>query len=268
MTRATRLAANAAAGAVLIFAALWLLSTQVETVRAFSRFAVDPWDAVATYAAIFLPFVAGPTWIRSLSHRAPLLPDETARRIRWGSGLASAIVLAAAATDLQAIATIGYPADAGLAATILSTLAAMAAAASLAAVVLVGRAWRTATTPAGSSEHDVGEEPDIVDDLLALGTDIAGRFGLRRPVERLAAVLERFLDGSAASPRRHRFLFGVLIAVAAAGAFDVWHAIREGPWASLVVPLVFGVLLGTGVLGIYLGTVGPLRILRPPRTNP
>lgn len=265
-TRATRLAANVAAATVIVFAALWLLSTQVEAIRAASPFADDPWDAVATYAAIFLPFVAGPTWIRSLRHRAPLLPDATARRIRWGAGLASAIVLVAAATDLSAIAAIGFPADPGVAATILTSLAAIAAAASLLAVVLVGRAWRIAAASAGRSEQDSGAEPDVVDDLLSLGADVAGRFGLRRPVERLAAAIERFLDGSAASPRRHRFLFGVLIAVGTAAAFDAWHAIREGPWASLVVPLVFGALLGGGVLGIYLGTVGPLRLLRPPRS--
>src|SRR6266852_3881450 len=117
MARATRLAANAAAAAVIVFVALWVLSTQVETIREVSPFADDPWDAFATYAAIFLPFVAGPTWIRSLRHRAPILPATTARRIRWGSGLAGAIVLVASAADLQAVGTIGFPADAGLGAT-------------------------------------------------------------------------------------------------------------------------------------------------------
>ena len=56
-TRATRDAANASAGAVAAFALLWLLSTQASWIRAWSPFAEDPWDAVMTYAAIFLPFV-------------------------------------------------------------------------------------------------------------------------------------------------------------------------------------------------------------------
>jgi hypothetical protein len=30
------------------------------------------------------------------------------------------------------------------------------------------------------------------------------------------------------------------------------------------VPVVFGALLASGVLAIYLGTLGPLRLLRPP----
>ena len=54
------------------------------------------------------------------------------------------------------------------------------------------------------------------------------------------------------------------LAVVAALAFDVWHAIREGPWAGLTPALVFGTLVAVGVLAIYLGTVVPLRLLRPP----
>jgi hypothetical protein len=45
-TRSTRLAANVAAAAVVVYAVLWLLSTQVDAVRALSPFAEDPWDAV------------------------------------------------------------------------------------------------------------------------------------------------------------------------------------------------------------------------------
>jgi hypothetical protein len=84
-------------------------------------------------------------------------------------------------------------------------------------------------------------------------------------VERFAAAVERFLDRSSVSPRRHRWLFGAVLALVAAITFDVWHAIREGPWINGGVPLVFGTLIATGVLAVYLGTVIPLRLLRPPR---
>jgi hypothetical protein len=104
----------------------------------------------------------------------------------------------------------------------------------------------------------------VVDDLLVLATDIARPLGLRRPARSAADAIERFLDGSTVSPRRHRVLFGLVLAVAAAIAFDAWHAIREGPWASAAVAVIFGVLLASGVLAIYLGTLGPLRLLRPP----
>src|SRR4029079_11808487 len=98
-TRATRDAANASALVVVLFAGLWFVTTQVHAIRAVSPFGEDPWDAVATYAAIVLPFVAGSTWIRSLRHRGPILPAPTAARILLGSGLAVSIVLAAAGGD-------------------------------------------------------------------------------------------------------------------------------------------------------------------------
>ena len=81
VTRSTRLAANAAAIAVVAYAILWFATTQVRSIREVSPFAEDPWDAVASYAAIFLPMVAGATWIRSLRHRGPILPPATAARI-------------------------------------------------------------------------------------------------------------------------------------------------------------------------------------------
>ena len=49
-TRLTRDAANVAAAAVVVYALLWVLSTQVRSVRAISPFADDPWDVFASYA--------------------------------------------------------------------------------------------------------------------------------------------------------------------------------------------------------------------------
>jgi hypothetical protein len=265
VTRTTRVAANVAAVSVVAFGGLWLLTTQIATIRALSPFADDPWDAVATYAAIFLPFVAGPTWVRSLRHRGPRLPDATSRRIRWGSGVAAAIVFVAAAADFEAIATVGSQVGAGVAPAFVNALVVIAFLAATSALALVARAAMVAKATATETESLAeAPEPDVVDDLLDLATDLARPLGLRRPAERLAAVIERFLDGSAVSPRRHRLLFGVVLALAAAVAFDLWHAIREGPWASFVVPVIFGALLASGVLAIYLGTLGPLRLLRPP----
>jgi hypothetical protein len=265
VTRATRFAANVAAASVVAFALLWLLTTQIADIRTFSPFADDPWDAVATYAAIFLPFVAGPTWIRSLSHRDRTLPLVVARRIRWGSGLAAAIVLAASAADLHAIATVGWPANATTEATWVTTLVVLTISIALAGVTLTGRAAATARSMGSLRPISSGTiDPDVVDDLLDLTVRVARIFGLQRPAEHLAADVERFLDDSAVSPRRHRIVFGVLLAAGAAAAFDVWHTIREGPWANLVVPVVFGVLIASGILAIYLGTLGPLRLLRPP----
>jgi hypothetical protein len=268
-TRSTRLAASVAAASVVVYAVVWLLSTQVATIRAVSPFADDPWDAIATYAAIFLPFVAGATWIRSLRHRGPLLAAATARRIRWGSGLAAAIVLVAAAADAQAIATIGFAAGGGRAAALMAALVAASGVTSVASIALTARAAQIASA-AGSREPDHEWntfEPDIVDDVLALAADVARPIGLRPQVARFGAWLETILEEAAWSPRRHRIAFGLLLSVAAGASFAIWHGIREGAPPSLVVPIVFTVLLGGGVFAAWLGTVGPLRLLRPPHRS-
>ncbi len=259
-TRATRDAANIAAAAVVGYAILWVLSTQVATIREFSPFGDDPWDAFASYAAIFLPVVASATWIRSLRHRERVLPAATASRIRLGSGLAAGIVLIAAGVDAQAIVANGFGPEAGVGAPVLVGLVAASIVLSGLALASTIRAAAVAT-PTSPLE---AFEPDVVDDLIGLASEIANVIGVGRPIDRAASDLERFLDRSSLSPRRHRWLFGVVLAVGAAVAFDLWHAIREGPWASPSPALIFGALAGAGVLAIYLGTVIPLRLLRPP----
>src|SRR4051794_6727767 len=122
LTRPTRRATVASAAAVSAYTLLWLVSTQVDAMRSISPFADDPWDAIATYVAIFLVFVAGSTWIRALGHRERILAAGTASRLRWGSGLAAALVLAAAGADLQAIIATGFRPDAGTAVVVLGGL--------------------------------------------------------------------------------------------------------------------------------------------------
>lgn len=266
VTRSTRRAANAAAIAVVAYAALGFATTQVRSIRDVSPFAEDPWDAVASYAAIFLPMVAGATWIRSLRHRGPILPRATAARIRWGAGLAVGIVLASVAADLVALGAVRapIPASDGRIALIAGLLAAASLAAVTAAVLLVRAAFvARRSRPARVDLPMTSQEPDIVDDLLALAQDVARPIGLGRPVGRLSGAIERFLNEGPISPRRHRFVFGVVLAVAAAFGFDAWHALDEGGWSSPAAVVTFGVLAGLGVLGIYLGTLTPLRLLRP-----
>jgi hypothetical protein len=261
-TRATRDAANASAFAVAVYAVLWVVSTQLSSFRAIAPFAEDPWDAFATFAAIFLPVVAGATWVRSLRHRGRLLAPITASRIRWGSGLGAGIVLVSAAADLHAIATVGFGPDPGVAE---SVLLGLVVASVILAAIAVGLTLRAAWIAGDRGTVGVDpQEPDVVDDFLALASDAGRRLGVAEPVDKAAWSVERFLDRSPLSPRRHRLLFGVVLAVLAGLAFDVWHALREGPWASAAPALLFGSLIAVGVLAIYLGTVVPLRLLRPP----
>jgi hypothetical protein len=261
-TRSTRLAANVAALAVVAYAVLWVATTQIPAVRELSPFADDPFDAVASYAAIFLPIVAGATWIRSLRHRGATLPAATAARISWGAGLAVGIVLASVGADLLAIGATTTPTLIVLLVGVAGLTAAVAAALLVRAALIA----RTARPAAPGSSFGV-TEPDVVDDLLALAVEVARPIGLGGPVARLSAAIERFLDGSPTSPRRHRTVFGVVLALAGAAAFDAWRAVVEGGWASPVVPLVLGALVAVGILGIYLGTVVPLRLLRSPTSG-
>ncbi len=239
---------------MVAYAVLWVVSTQIEAIRANSPFSDDPWALVASYSWVFLPVVAGATWVRSLRHREAVLPAATAKRIRWGSAAAVAIVLAAVATDVVAIATVPVP-DAS---PILAILVAVAAACAIPAAVLQVIAF-TAVGPA----TDDPNEPDVVDDALVLATEVSGWIGLRRPVGAVVRWFQEFLDRSHLSPRRHRIAFGILVAAAAGVGFDIWHAIVEGPWSTVGALLLIGALTAGGVFAIYAITLAPLRLLRP-----
>ena len=109
-------------------------------------------------------------------------------------------------------------------------------------------------------------EPDILDDLLGLARDAAALLPPTRSfVDRLTSAVDRFLATSPASPRRHRLAFGIVGAAAAGMAYDVWHAIIEGAWGSSFALALFTVLVGGGVLAVYLATLVPLRLIRPSR---
>ncbi len=252
MTQATRLAANTGVLAVLAWAVLYLLTTQVSWVRAASPFGNDPWDAVVSCVAIFLPIVVGATWVRSLRHRGPRLEAATARRIRTGVAISLVTISLNVATDALALLIVPLPAAAdGRLALFIGLVAATGLVALLAGALLV-RAYRVrAEQPATAATT----EPDLLDDLLGLAAEVPG-------VARLVGPLDRFLAISGASPRRHRFIFGVLAALLAGLAADIWHAVVEGPWGSPVGLIVFASLAGIGVLGGYLLTLGPLRLIR------
>lgn len=249
-TRATRLAANIAACSVVAWAALYLVTTQIATVRAASPFGNDPWDIVVSYSAIFLPIVVGATFVRSLRHRGPQLEAATARRIRTGVAITLVTIATNVASDAVALAVVSglQPADARLA-----LIIGLVVAAGIVTVIASAFLWR-AMRLARPAPRDVNE-PDLLDDLLGLIGEVPGAARLVRPVD-------RFLATSAVSPRKHRLIFGLLAAALAGLAFDIWHAIVEGPWVSLPVILLFASLAGGGVFVTYLITLVPLRLIR------
>ena len=256
-TRATRLAANAAALAVVGWAVLYLVTTQLPNMRAASPFADDPWDAVVSYAAIFLPIVVGATWVRSLSHRGPHLEPATALRIRSGVAIALLTIGVNVASDAISLMILPAPASDGRLALIIGLVVSVGAVTLMATALLV-RAMRL-----GRSAPPNPDEPDLLDDILGLARAASGAVRpIQRPTERLVAATDRFLSASAASPRRHRLVFGLLAAVVAGLAFDVWRAIVEGPFASPFAVALIATLAGGGVFVIYLIALVPLRLIR------
>jgi hypothetical protein len=249
-TRATRLAANAAAFAVVAWAILYVVTTQIGTVRAASPFGNDPWDIVVSYSAIFLPIVVGATWVRSLRHRGPHLEGATASRIRTGTAIALVTIGINVASDAVALLVVPAPVRDGRLVLIIGLVVLAGLTTALAATFLM-RATRIAGPAAGDAN-----EPDVLDDLLGLFGEVPG-------ASRVVRRLDRFLATSPVSPQRHRLIFGLLAAVLVGVAFDVWHAIVEGPWASVPVLVLFAALAGGGVLTIYLVTLVPLRLIRP-----
>jgi hypothetical protein len=257
-TRATRLAANTAACAVVLFGLLCFLTTQVQDLRETLPFTLDPYDAVVSYAVMAIGLVAGATWVRSLRHREPVLDPAVARRIRLGVGIALAIMGLTLVSD--AVAYAAPPADAGTELPwFVAALWLAPGIAVIAAAALLGNAVQVASRAGASTPS--APEPDLLDDVLGLGDELAGRIPPLRPLRPVVSRTAAFLDRSGLSPRRHRLAVGVLGALATAVAFDVWHAFREGPWVPAGA-VVFGLLAGTGAIVIYGLTLRPLRLIR------
>jgi hypothetical protein len=266
-TRSTRLAANAGALAAVAYAALFIITTQVKIVRAASPFGDDPWDVVVSYGAIFLAIVVGSTAVRSIRHRGPRLEPVIAARIRTGVGMALITVGVTLASDVSGLLFAPSPEPEAAADGRLALIVGLIVVSSATAIVATGLLIRAGTIAARTTTPPDAFEPDILDDLLGLAREGAALLRpIRTPVDRLASVLDRFLSTSPASPRRHRLAFGIVAAVAAGLAFDVWHAIVEGPWGSLFALGLFAVLTAGGVLAVYLATLGPLRLIRPLRS--
>jgi hypothetical protein len=267
LTRSTRLAANSGAIAVVAYAALYVVTTQVKIVRAASPFGDDPWDVVVSYGAIFLAIVVVATGVRSVRHRGSRLDPAVAARIRTGVAMAIITIGATLASDVSALLFAPLPepeaaADGRLA--LIVGLVVVSGATALVATGLLIRAAAIAARATALLPAADAAEPDVLDDLLGLARDGARLLPpIRATVDRLTAVLDRYLATSPASPRRHRLAFGLVGAAAVGLAYSGWHAIVEGPWASLFVLGLFAAFTAAGVFAVYIATLGPLRLIRP-----
>jgi hypothetical protein len=266
LTRSTRLAANAGAVAVVAYAALYFVTTQIKIVRAASPFGDDPWDVLVSYGAIFLAIVVGATAVRSLRHRESRLEPVIAARIRTGVAMALVTIGLTLASDVSALVFAAMPEPEAAADGRLALIVGLIGSSGATTIVATGLLIRAAAIAARATAPPPAAdpaEPDVLDDLLGLARDGARLLPpIRTAVDRLTLVVDRFLATSPISPRRHRLAFGVVGAAAVGLAYSGWHAIVEGPWASLFVPGLFAVFTAAGVFAVYIATLGPLRLIR------
>jgi hypothetical protein len=235
-----------------LFLGLSWVTTQVEAIRVDVPFTEDPYDAVVSFAVIGIAVIGGTTIVRALGHRTRPMEVSVLRRIAIGAVLASAMASVGLVSDLVAVVAVGVQVG-GADIAAVQVLIGLAVAAAIAATVVAWRARGALVHPPG----DPSLEPDILDELGAL----AGSVGAARSASRLL----RWADDSPFSPRRHRIAAGLVVGIAAGFGAVVWHAIREGAWASPPAAALFGTLMAFGVLGAYLLCLGPLRLLRPVR---
>jgi hypothetical protein len=240
------------AAASAAFVLLALVTTQVKTIQAILPFTDDPYDAVTWFSLIAIAIVGGATVVRAVGHRSGPYDPAVARRIALGAAIATLIVAAAVASDILALVLVGVSRrDAGFSiALALLALAAFDAPLGLVAI------WR-ARTSLRTTPPRIEPEPDLIDEVGI----IVGAVGARG----LAARLTTWVERSPLSPRRHRIVIGVLGALLAAIAGIVWHAVREGAWASPAAALLFGGVMAAFVIAAYLLCLEPLRLVRAPR---
>jgi hypothetical protein len=233
----------------IAFLVLAWLTTQVAAIRAAVPFTEDPYDAVVSFAVIGVGVVGGATFLRAIGEARRSGDPSVERRIAIGAAIATLIVAIAVASDIAAVLVLGMTSLDGPAFAAL-TLLTIAAVSTIVALRQVWHARAALLHPPGPESA----EPDLIDDLLA----IIGSVGARR----VATGLGNWAERSRFSPRRHRVVVGFLGAAVAGAAAVVWHAFREGAWATPAAALVFGGLMAVGVGGAYLLCLVPLRLLR------
>ena len=261
-TRALRRAGAVTLAAEAMFAALCLVTTQVQAVRLTNPWHADPYDAVVSSVILVLPVVALPTLVRLLAHRGPaLVPAAAARAVLAGclTGLACmAAALLACTAALLGPGADGVP-------TLAVVLLAGSAAAGVVATGLVLRA-RELWSPALA-------RLDRVPAAAAAGSRRRARHarGFLAAGQRPRACGGLVGQGArrvAAEPAPHPWAAVVTVAATAGALVAQWHALREGPWAGAMPALVFATAVAVPVGAGLAAGVAWLGLLRPAGIRP
>lgn len=270
-TRAVLDAANATFAAVICFGLLTGISTQLQSVRPQAPWEVDPYDAVASFATMLVPIVAALTWVRCARwrHEAAYPPFALVEIVR-GCVVALVAVAATDAAYLVAAFQRGFPRPAPLRPELLGLLG-------LSAITLVIASMMSATASslhrrprAERNEVALSGEPDAMDDVAELLRSAPANLApLHGSCVRTADLLLAWAGSSAASPRRHPWLFVAAISCAAGIAAAASEFVHEGPPPNIgvgaLVVAVFSTIVAIGGLLGYALTGRYLHLVRSPR---
>ena len=267
-TRTVLDAANATFVAVICFALLTGISTQLQNVRPKAPWEVDPYDAAASFAMMIVPIVAALTWVRCIRWRSEAVyPTFALVEIVRGCVVS---LLAIAATDAAyqvAVLHRGFPRPAPLRPELLGSLG-LSVVTLVVASVMSMTAW-TSQRRAHRNEVAPSDEPDAVDDVAELLRTAPPQLApLHGFCVRTGDLLVAWA-GSSASPRRHPWLFVATVSGAAGVAAAASEFVHEGLPPSvgvgiLVVALFGAIVVISGLLAYAL--VGRyLHLVRSPR---
>ncbi len=262
-TRTVLDAANATFVAVICFGLLVGISTQLRNVRPQAPWEADPYDAVGSFAMMFVPIVAVLTWVRRVRWRhEAVYPSFAIVEIIRGCVVSLCAIAVTDAAYLVAVAQHGFPEDASLRAELLGLLGVSVAALLVASLLLVPvwsqRRWRR-NENASSGEHDA------VDDVAELLRSAPTKLPALHELCVLTAGLLVALAGSNASPRRHPWLFvatsSCALGVAMAASEFVHEGLPPNVAVGILVVAIFGAivtvsgLVGYALVGRYLHLV-------------
>jgi hypothetical protein len=254
--------------AVAVWFALAWVSSEIRSVRLQSPWSDDPPDLFVSLAVLIVGFVGLLTFVRMQRHaRLPVMPAATADDALRGLIVALAVTALAEAAQVAAILEGAHRADWGPATLWLGIwLLGSILTVVIAAVVTWMAAARTAAWRHAAATEARDAFDDIIGWVVELGeSPIPRRLGARR-LQPIARWLARGLDSWRFSPRRHRWLFAVVVAAAFGTAFSVAHLVAEGPPPSVAqafaVVAIFGAFGAAAVLGGWIAFGSFLRLVR------
>jgi hypothetical protein len=263
-TRTVLDAAIATFVAVVCFGLLVGISTQLRSVRPQAPWEVDPYDAVASFAMMFVPIVAVLTWVRCVRWRhEAVYPSFAVVEIIRGCVVSLFAVAVTDAAYLAVVAQRGFPSDAPFRVELLGLLALSFVTVAVASLLVVP-GWSSQRRSRRSEELLSGEQ-DAVDDVAELlRSPPASLAVLRGPFLRTAGLLVA-LAGSNAGPRRHPWLFVATISCGVGVSMAASEFLHEGlppnVGVGVLVVALFGAvvtvsgLVGYALVGRYLHLV-------------